>query len=225
MIPRNSFLFKGGHLDEAKENIYNAFSFAGLIGFPIMFGLAATSHSFIPWFLGAGYEKVPALIQLLSILIICIGFNNVLGIQYLLPSGKDSYYTFTVSAGAGINLIMNIILIPLIYSYGAALATVLAEFLILVLQCILIRKEMSVWRMTKSVLVYLFCGAIMFGVVYSLYYTILTAPKIINSVILVVIGAAVYFVLLIMLRDRFFLTQLASIYKKILKRNIWYDKK
>lgn len=225
IVPKNSSLFKSGNIEEAKRNVYNGFSFAGLIGFPIMFGLAAVASSLIPWFLGPGYEKVPYLIIILSLLIICIGFNNVLGIQYLIPAGKDKIYTITVTAGAVFNLIVNLILIPLLFSYGAAIATVIAELLILILQFVFVRKELSFARMIKSVVKSFIAGTVMFGVVYCVYRFLLNQSTILDTFLLVLIGIVVYLIMLIVLRDKFFLNQTASLYKKIFKKDIWYVKK
>jgi O-antigen/teichoic acid export membrane protein len=199
LIPRNSGYFESGQIEKAKENISKAFRFVLFIGVPMMFGLAAIAQNFSPWFFGDGYEKVPYLIMIFSWLFVAIGLNNVFGIQYLIPSGKDNIYTISVICGAVSNLIMNSFMIPLWKAYGAAIASIISETIILLVQVLFSRKEFNWKKMVSATWKYWLAGAIMFGAVYGISYFLET--KIWNTLILIVVGAVIYFLVLLLFRD------------------------
>ena len=178
-----------------------------------MFGIAAISTSFIPWFLGAGYEKVPYLLIAFSPIILCIGLNAILGQQYLIPKGEDNKYTIAVLIGAMINITLNLLLIPFLYSFGALIATVVAELAIFVVEFIFLRKELSIKRAILLNLKYLLYGAIMFSVVFCLA-TFVFPKTIWFTLLLILIGVVIYLIPLFIFRDDNLWFILRKIFKK-----------
>ena len=77
MIPRNSHAIATGNVEEFQRNVSGALKFVFFLGIPIMFGLAAIAFNFSPWFFGPGYEKVPSLMMVFSLLVLIIGLSNV----------------------------------------------------------------------------------------------------------------------------------------------------
>ena len=143
MMPRNARELEKGRQDIFFQNINKAIEFVFFIGAPIAAGLMAIAFNFSPWFFGEGYEKVPVLIVIFSFIVIPSGLGNVFGKQYLIPKGEDSKYTLVYITSAIINLILNIILIPKYLSYGAAIASVIAEFTAPLIMLFYIRKSIS----------------------------------------------------------------------------------
>lgn len=213
MIPRNSHEISLGNYDKVKQNIYLSSKMVWLLGIPLVLGLCAISVNFVPWFFGSGYEKCIFLIYLLSPIIIIIGFSNIFGLQYLLPSKKDILFTIPVTAGAIINCILNVILIPHFYSFGAAIATVVAEMCVTVIMAVIIHKEINILKLLLSSWKYLICGAVMFCATYFLGNYL--KPNIWNTVLLILIGAIIYLAMLIILRDEIFVSFLKKIVSKL----------
>ena len=201
MIPNNAKYFARKDYNKVNNNIQTAVKFSTFIGFPLMFGLAAVASNIVPWFFGPGYEPCIELMVILSGLIIAIGLNNVYGVQYLIPTNKENIFTISVVLGAVINLTLNILTIPHFGPIGAALATVIAESAILIFQMIYLRKTFSIFKTIKQISKFFISSLIMFIVV-KFVSTYLTS-SIINSIILILIGAVVYFVLLLILREKF----------------------
>jgi len=216
MTPRNSHEIATGNIKGFLSNIYKALRFVMFIGIPIMFGLIAVSQNICPWFFGDGYDKVPYLIMIFSPLILIIGLSNVLGLQYLIPKGKDKRYTIAICIGAGINLIFNSFLIFLFYSYGAAIASVISELCVTGVMLYITRKDISIVKLLKSSWKYILSGLIMFGVVY--FTQTFFAAKIYYSIILIVEGIVVYFGLLYLFKDQFYLDIIAIIRKKLSRK-------
>ena len=111
-------------------------------------------------------------------------------------------------------------MIPFYGALGAAIASVIAEIGILIFQMIYLRKEFNYKPLILPFIKYLLLSGIMFTTVYLLDYYFFDST-ILNSAILVAIGVAVYFVLLLIVKDKFLfniLNKFKSIFKRILRR-------
>lgn len=212
MIPRNSQAIASNNMEEFKANISKALTFVFFLGTPIMFGLAAIAFNFSPWFFGPGYEKVPYLMMILSPLVLIIGLSNVLGLQYLLPKKEDKKYTIAITCGAGLNLALNLALIYFYWSYGACIATIVAETLVTSLMLVFSHKDVKLRNLFIAGWRYLVAGALMFGGVFLTQRFL--QPNALNTVLLILEGVGIYFVLLLVLRDRFTIDRLVAIGRK-----------
>lgn len=213
MIARNSKEIVDGNTDIVKNNVYFSIKFVWFLGCPLMFGLMAISENLNLWFFGEGYEAVIDLMICFSPIILFLGLNNVLGIQYLIPAGKETQYTLSVLIGALFNFILNIILLYTVGTIGAVLSSVLAELVILIYQIIYLKREFSVKKMLFSGIDNLIAGLIMFVCLYCIakYFS----SSIINTIILIIIGAAIYFVLIFIFKDRLVWTYIHKFIQKI----------
>ena len=203
MIPRNSNAFERKDMQAIRQNIYRSVRFVLLLGIPMMIGLIAVSDNMVPWFLGDGYYKSANIMKILSVLILAIGLSNVFGLQYLIPAGEDKKFTISVTCGAFTNFLLNLVLIRLFKSYGAAIATIVAETVVTVIMFCFIRKNVSLCEILKNSTKYLISGIIMFVPCFVLGRIL--EPSIINTFIIVFIGVVVYLICLILLKDEFFL--------------------
>lgn len=201
MIPRNSQEIASGKINKFIDNIYKALKFVFFLGIPIMFGILAVSINFCPWFFGAGYEKVPYLMMIFSPLVVIIGISNVLGVQCLIPQRKDKQFAIAIIAGAIINLVLNLFLIKFFWSYGAAISSVVAELIITIIMVILLRKQISFFNVVKENWKYILSGIIMFSIVFLTQ--LFLESSVLNTLLLIVEGIIVYFLFLILLKDRF----------------------
>lgn len=216
MIPRIGYHYSKGDTEIVKGYMYRAYKFVWLCGMPLTFGLIAVSNNFVPWFFGEGYEKVILLLGILSFLILAIGINNVTGMQYLIPTKRENVFSATVIIGAATNFVMNFFLIQLFQSTGAAVASVVAETTIAIIQIYIVRKEMSPFEIIKCGVPYFIAGGVMFAVL--LLIRGFFSPSILHTFELVMIGAIVYGVVLIIMKDEFLLSNISMVSKKIFKR-------
>jgi len=141
MLPRMSHLYANKREAEFKDyarksllfTSYGTFLFAALV--------YATGSSFIPLLLGNQFLPSARVFQILSPIIVLIGLSNVLGIQMLIPMGKEKVLSLSVIVGALANFSGNLFLIPRYGANGAAVATLLAEGLVSVIQFYCLRRE------------------------------------------------------------------------------------
>lgn len=216
MIPRNSYEIEKGNYDVVRENCYKATHFVWLAGVPIMGGICLIASNLIPWFMGAGYEGVAPIMYILSALIIIISLSGVIGLQYIIPMGKDSLFTWCISAGAVINLILNIPFIYLWGAIGASIATIVAETAITTIMLITTRKELETKKIFKTAWKPLVAGLIMCAVTTPL--AILLESGILNTLIIVATGIVSYGISILCLKDSIVVGAVSTIKSKLFKK-------
>jgi O-antigen/teichoic acid export membrane protein len=91
----------------------------------------------------SGEAFIPAIqpTQILMPTIVLIGLTNIIGVQYLVPLSKEKFVLYSTVTGAIVDIIINLILIPRIGVSGTAIATLTAEFSVLLVQLFFIRKS------------------------------------------------------------------------------------
>lgn len=212
MIPRNTKCYSEGKIEEVEKNIYTTLKIVFLIGIPLMLGCIVIADNIIPWYLGSEYTKAANLMKLLSPLILLIGFSNVFGLQFLIPTGKDKQYTLSIIIGAVLNLCLNLILIRYWKSYGAAIATIIAEGIVSITMYIFIHKHIKFLKVLLNSWKYLLAGIGMFVPCY--FVGLKLAPSILNTFLIVLMGVGIYGVLLLLLRDEFLMKFCKKIFVK-----------
>lgn len=217
MIPRIGHYFSHGESEALRNSIYRSYRFVWLMGIPITFLLLSVSSNFVPWFFGPGFDQVVPLLGVLGFLILAIGINNVTGVQYLIPTKRQNTFSFTVIIGAICNFLLNIVLIYKYKSIGAAIASVLAECTIALVQLYIVRKELSFIKIFLLGFHYYIAGIVMLVVIFLIRDHF--ASSIINTVYLVAIGSISYIICLVALKDDFLLPIIDNIVRSVLKKN------
>ena len=192
MESRSSFLFAQGKTDRVKSMIEDSMNYILFMGFGLIFGLVGVADEFVPWFFGPGFYKVPVLIKMLSPVIVIIGVSHCLGSQYYTPSGRRAQSAKFIITGSVINLVLNLILIPKFWSYGAVIASVIAECVITFLYMRNCDGYLRLSQLVKIGWKKLFAGIIMAIVLIIIH---------INMFIEIIIGIALYIICLVILRD------------------------
>lgn len=201
MSSRIANAFSENKEDDVKKYITQSFNIVWLLAIPAMFGTMAVSSKLVPWFYGEGYEAVIPLLNVTSPILVAIGLNNITGSQYLIQARRQKEFTISVTIGAIVNVILNFILIKTVGTVGAAMSSVISEFTILIIHFIMIRKEINIGAMLKLSIKYWISGIIMYLIVFNL--TKVMNVSILNTAIEGVVGVLIYFMLLIIMRDKF----------------------
>jgi O-antigen/teichoic acid export membrane protein len=202
-LPRVSALHAKNDDKSISQLIFRSFRFVLLLSFPMVGGLIVLAPQFSPWFFGTGFDQVPSLITVLSLLLFAIGLNNAIGIQYLITTGKQNVFTLTVIIGAVINFGINLLLIPRIFAMGAAIATVIAESVITAVQFIYTKRIFPFSKVLAMCPKYFISTGFM--VIVLLFLRQFLGNTFVETIVLVMVGASIYAVLLFVLHDIFFI--------------------
>ncbi len=216
MRARMSSLYPKKAYDEIKTNLSKSYNLIPFLTFPMTFGLAAIASTIVPWFFGEGYEPVAGILQIFSPIFIFMGYSLMIGTHILTPSGRQRMSNRGQIAAAAGNVILNAILIPSLFSAGAAIASVASEVIIFCIYLFMVRKEVDFNAMIKSAWKKLAASTIMFFTVFPLRN--LADSTIAFSFLLVAEGAVVYILVLWVLKDSFLLECFNMILKKIGRR-------
>jgi O-antigen/teichoic acid export membrane protein len=217
MLPRMSNIFAKGNNEKMDEYLNKSLQGVSYVSIPMAFGLAAISNEFVPWFFGKDFNSVSYLMITLSPILFFIAISSVLGTQYLLPSNRTNQFTATVTIGAIINVILNLILIPKYKAVGTCIATVIAEFAVTFSQYLYVRKNIKMRALFKSVVKYVVAGTIMFIIVrlVGMYM----GAKIISTIMQGVIGVIIYILILMLFKEENNLAVAKYLTSKL--RKIW----
>ena len=199
MSPRSSYLYQTGQYDKIKENLKLSTDIMLAIGFGFAFGIAAVSSRFVPTFFGAGYDGVILLLKLLSPIIVIITVSSALGDQYYNPAGLRLKTSKYLIIGAVVNLFLNLLLIPALYSAGAVIASVVAEVVITALYLIHCDGYMNLRTLFHISWRKLIAGGVMVAALMAIDSCV--SNTVLGLFAVIAIGGSVYLVMLFSLRD------------------------
>lgn len=165
VLPRMTEVIASGRRGEAKGLVSTTMWFMECVSIALCFGIVAVANEFVALFFGEGYGECVPLMSMLSVIVPLISATNVIGIQYLVPSGRDRQYTVSVLFGAVVNIAINVLFIPSFGAMAAAVATVAAELTVLAAQMLMVRGELDLARVLGSVAPFVVIGAVMLGAV------------------------------------------------------------
>ena len=198
---RISYLFAEEKYDEIKEKIADSTNYILFMGFGICFGMIGVAKRFVPVFLGPGYDRVVMMLILMSPIVLIIGISNCLGSQYYNPVGLRKLSAKYIIVGAIVNLMLNLVLIPKFWGYGAIVASLIAESVITVLYMQHCNGYLKLDTILKYSWKKLIAGVIMLAVIKVLDSRI--SSDIIALLVEVAVGFTVYCVTITLLRDSF----------------------
>ena len=130
-------------VDEFYRIAHKAINFVFLIALPMMLYFMIFAKEGILFLSGDAYENAVLPMQIIMPTIIFIGLTNVMGIQILVPLGREKIVLYSEIAGAVADLIANFILIPRFASVGAAIGTLIAEIVVWIVQLCALKNEIA----------------------------------------------------------------------------------
>jgi O-antigen/teichoic acid export membrane protein len=147
LLPRASYYVEHGDFSNLRRISKKALNFVLVIACPLALYFILFAKEGIRFLSGPAYGGAILPMQWIQPTIIFIGLTNILGMQILVPLGKEKYVLYSEIAGAITDFTINWFLIPILASTGASIGTLAAEFVVLVVQYHVLRKEvMPIFR-------------------------------------------------------------------------------
>ena len=205
-MPRMAYLYSNESVDRLKDRLQQSIRFILMMSIPMCLGMIAVSDNLIPLYLGSGYDKSAVLLKFFSFLIIVVGLNNAVGKQVLMPVGRQKNYNVSVIIGAIVNVALNSLLIPRLYSVGAVIASVAAETTILLAFIHYSKDYIQLSWILKASVKYLIAGLVMLAAILAAGGALGRSWPVL--ILQVTAGMAIYVVLILLMRDKFALEML-----------------
>ena len=142
LLPRVSYYVQTGKMEEFRRISRKAINFVFLLASPMMLYFILFAKQGIYFLSSSAYNGAIVPMQIIMPTLLIIGLTNIMGIQMLVPLGKEKIVLYSQIAGAITDLILNMILIPKYAAAGAAFGTLMAEVAVFVVQIIDLRKEL-----------------------------------------------------------------------------------
>jgi len=196
----HTFEASGEH--DTKLLFKKVFSLYFIILVPAVFGIAALSKEIVSIMLGQPFVSAAIILAWIAGASFFFGISQYLSIPYQLKE-KLHVLFYLIIAGGIMNIILNFILIPPLGILGAAYATLIAYFIYCVASYLAIREIMALsfpWIVLAKSLV---ASTIMYLTLN--YISELLAHNITSFISEVSIGVVVYFLTLMLLKERTFL--------------------
>ena len=141
LLPRASYYVECKLMDKFCRITHVALNFVILISVPLTVYFILFAKEGIFFLSGAEYKASIVPMQIIMPTLLFIGLTNIMGIQTLIPLGKEKVVLYSEIAGAVADLLLNVALIPSMASAGAAIGTVVAEGVVFAVQFWALRKE------------------------------------------------------------------------------------
>ena len=140
LLPRASYYVKQGLFEEFGRISSKAVHFVCLLSLPLIayFTLFATNG--IHFLSGERFDGAILPMQIILPTIFLIGITTVIGIQILVPLGKEKEVFYSVAGGGAVDLAACLLLIPGYAVVGAAISNLLAELTVFALQFYYVSK-------------------------------------------------------------------------------------
>lgn len=134
MLPRCAHLIGEKKFDEFNTIIQKSYHLLMFSAIPITVGIMLLAQPVIICFCGPDYSEAASVLVYTAPTIIFIGMTNIIGIQILYPYGKEMLVIYSTIVAAVINVLLNLLLIPLWAETGAAISTLISELCVLIVQ-------------------------------------------------------------------------------------------
>lgn len=201
LLPHCSHLIKTGDMNGFKSMIKKSLNVTLVLSLPMTIGLMVLAEPITLIFCGNEYYTAIPVLLLNAPVIIFVSLTNVMGIQILYPMDKIKLVILSVLGGAVMNIFFNIILIPPYGAIGAAIATLIAEFVVLFIQLTFGRSYYP-FKIRDIVNLRYLLGAIIMGLsTYASVYAI--SVYAFKLVIGIPVGIIIYTAYLILIKDPF----------------------
>lgn len=215
LMPRTSYYLQKNEKEKYNQMMEKAMNVVFFFSMPAAFGLFILGEPIIILFSGNRYLPALAAIKIIVPTIVICSFNSFLNNLILIPSKKEKILLLAQCIGAVSNVILNTVFIPIWGVSGAALSTFFVELAITILSFYYSFKYINIRKLLQSFFESLLAALIMTAVIYFACHNI--ENHAIQTVVSIAVGAAVYAVVMILMKNTTAML-IISMLKKRIKR-------
>lgn len=213
LLPRLSFYVRSKEKEAFYRMILKAFDFVFVLALAVTVYFMLFAKDTILLLSGRGYQPAIAPMILLMPTVLLIGLSNITGIQVLTPINKEKKVMVSILYGAALDFLLNLVLIPRYGAAGAAFATLMAETVVLTVQCIFLRDMLKEIKdqlhMKKPIL-----AAALGGILAFLLKSLVHLRPFFMICVTGVVFFGVYFLLLLLMKEKF----VTGIWQSVMER-------
>lgn len=190
MIPKCSKLIANNKEERCKQYISYTMQFLFFIILLMGSVCIGLSKHLVLIVFGNEFSRSIILSQLLAVTLIFMTWSDVIRSLWVIPRKKDKIFLVTIGTGAIVNIICNIVLIPRYEAVGSCIATIAAELSVPIVQYIFFRKELNYKKLISQQIIFVVTALmtiVFLGIIQNYF-----AVRIVNLIILLIIGSIFY---------------------------------
>ena len=176
LMPRSARTFAANITNP--QHLQTSFNFIVDMAIPIAMGICLLTPELLLLFSGKAFLQATTAMRILSVLPLCIGLNNLFGMQILSASGNDRLLLWCVFLGMVVNILLNLLLVPNLAHTGAAIAITITEFTVTLATFYLAWRKYAIRfnfsRIPQTLLLTLLFVPIVYGVKYVQFGPVIT---------------------------------------------------
>ena len=199
LLPRASYYVEHGLKEEFYRITKKAINFVFLVATPLMLYFMFFAKEGIFFLSGNNYGGAIVPMQIIMPKLFFIVLTNIMGMQILVPLGKENIVLYSEIVGAIVDLAINYILIPKYASAGAAIGTLVAEIAVWIVQYTYLRKQIK--DAYKNVRYGVLILALFLGSIASLWVKKVFSGSFIVLLISAILFFGAYFVVLTIAKE------------------------
>ena len=143
LLPRASYYVEMNMKDAFRKVASKALSFVFMFAGAVTIYFIVMAKASVLLVSGSLYEGAALPMQIIFPTVLIIGVSYILGLQVLVPLGREKELLYAETGGAIIDVIINILLIKYFRSAGVAIGTLAAEIFVMAYLVISLRKELK----------------------------------------------------------------------------------
>ncbi len=199
LLPRVSYYVQQGQYEEFKRVCKKALNFVFVVAAPLSLYFILFAKNGVYLLSGTAYTGSILPMQIIMPTVLLIGLTGIMGIQILVPLGKEKMVLYSEIAGAVVDLILNLILIPTMGAAGAAIGTLVAEFIVFGFQFVVLREELA--DTFRSIKYYKIILAMAGGTAACVWVMIMDFGNFVALLVSAVLFFVVYYLILLLTKE------------------------
>ena len=217
ILPRVANEYAKGHMKEIRSMLGKEMRYLFLALLPMLVGMACIANVLVPAYLGNEYTGSVLVLRVLTPVVFFVGLGEIIANQFMISVNQTTGLTVSYTAGAVCNVIANAILIPKFNAAGAAIGTIIAEGVALLIQYLYARKMIGSFKALDALPKKLFAALAMGAVI---LYMGTIRQNLWMMLVQIAAGAVLYFLILLALRDGELLEGMGMIKQRLRKRRL-----
>lgn len=133
VLPRLSYYLEKEEILKFDNLIKKVLKYFIFLAVPCIIGLIPISYKVITWFCGLEFYQAGFTMRIMLLDLFWSLMNGFIAYQICIPYRDEKSVLMSTSAGAIVNTVFNVILIPMWHENGAAIATLFSEMIVFII--------------------------------------------------------------------------------------------
>ena len=197
LTPKISHWSANNQMDKIAPVVTRGITFSLILAIPVAFGGFLLSERLLYYFYGADFAEGATVCSLLLVMQIVAVFISLMGVA--LTASDHARQSFYATASAAIlNLLLNILLIPILGINGAAIATLISYTLNAILISHFLKRYITI-RFELVPIAHIIIASLVMALFVFIYIQFVPLDNVLVTLIPVIVGALIYILVLLKL--------------------------